>query len=91
MAGVIYAFGDCEIDSDRYDLRRGGARVPVEPQVFDVLCYLVEHHDRVVTEGELLDSVWRSGSVEAGRPFVMIKTVPARKRSAETAGVGPGC
>ncbi|MEL7210067.1 MAG: winged helix-turn-helix domain-containing protein, partial [Actinomycetota bacterium] len=30
----------------------------VEPQVFDVLAYLVAHRDRVVTKHELLDEVW---------------------------------
>ena len=30
----------------------------VEPQVFDVLTYLIEHRDRVVTKSELLESVW---------------------------------
>src|SRR5262245_27456104 len=36
-ADVIYAFGECELDLDRYQLRRAGAERPVEPQVFDVL------------------------------------------------------
>ena len=35
-----------------------GSSVHVEPQVFDVLAYLVEHRDRVVTKAELLDVVW---------------------------------
>ena len=55
---MTYVFGDREIDLDRYEVRRAGNPVPVEPQVFDVLCYLVEHRDRVVTKEELLDNVW---------------------------------
>jgi class 3 adenylate cyclase/DNA-binding winged helix-turn-helix (wHTH) protein len=55
---MIYRFGTYELDVDRYELRRGGAVVEMEPQVFDVLAYLVAHHDRVVLKAELLDEVW---------------------------------
>lgn len=46
------------LDADRRELRRGGAIVPVEPQVFDLLAYLVCHRDRVVTKDDLLTAVW---------------------------------
>jgi pimeloyl-ACP methyl ester carboxylesterase/DNA-binding winged helix-turn-helix (wHTH) protein len=46
------------LDTTRYELTRRGELVHVEPQVFDVLAYLVEHRDRVVTKVELLDAVW---------------------------------
>lgn len=53
-----YRFDDCELDLDGYELRRGGEVVHVEPQVFDVLAYLVTHRDRVVPKSELLEAVW---------------------------------
>jgi DNA-binding winged helix-turn-helix (wHTH) protein/energy-coupling factor transporter ATP-binding protein EcfA2 len=56
---VIYRFGDCELDDQRLELRRGGVPCHLEPQVFDVLAYLVRHRDRVVSRTELLDEVWR--------------------------------
>src|SRR5262245_56459846 len=55
---MVYLFGDCELDSERRDLRRHGTAVHVEPQVFDVLQYLVRNRDRVVTKDELLQAVW---------------------------------
>jgi DNA-binding winged helix-turn-helix (wHTH) protein/tetratricopeptide (TPR) repeat protein len=55
---VVLRFGDVELDVDAYEIRRAGARVHVEPQVFDVVRYLVTHRDRVVTKAELLDEVW---------------------------------
>jgi DNA-binding winged helix-turn-helix (wHTH) protein len=55
---VRYQFDDCVLDTTRYELTRSGELVHVEPQVFDVLAYLVEHRDRVVTKVELLDAVW---------------------------------
>jgi DNA-binding winged helix-turn-helix (wHTH) protein len=54
---MVLHFGDCEIDLDRFEVRRAGSKVPVEPQVFDVLAHLIEHRDRVVTKHELLDEV----------------------------------
>jgi len=55
---VRYRFGDTELDTTRYHLRRGEEYVHVEPQVFDVLTHLIEHRERVVTKSELLESVW---------------------------------
>ena len=56
--GRVFTFADCELDPDRYELRRGGETVHVEPQVFAVLLLLVRHRDRVVRQAEMLDSVW---------------------------------
>jgi pimeloyl-ACP methyl ester carboxylesterase/DNA-binding winged helix-turn-helix (wHTH) protein len=56
---MIFVFGDCEIDCDRRELRRGGAPVRVEPQVFDVLVQLIRHRNRVVSKDELMQAVWK--------------------------------
>lgn len=55
---MTWAFEDMEIDPDGVELRRAGVRVPVEPQVFEVLTYLVAHRDRVVPKAELMDRIW---------------------------------
>lgn len=54
----MYAFGEFFLDVQLYQLRRGELVVPLEPKVFDVLRYLVEHSDRVVTKAELLRALW---------------------------------
>lgn len=59
----MYVFGDFELDTERFQLRRGKDVVPLEPKVFDVLRYLVEHHDRVATKRELLDALWPGETV----------------------------
>src|SRR5690242_17817572 len=46
------------LDVDRRELRRGVEAISVEPQVFDLLVYLVENRDRVVTRDDLIASVW---------------------------------
>jgi TolB-like protein len=53
-----FAFEDFLLDPDRRELRRAGALVAVEPQVFDLINYLVRNRDRVVTKDNLLDAVW---------------------------------
>ena len=55
---AVWQFGDFVLDLPRYELRRNGNVVRVEPQVFDVLTQLVKNHDRVVTKIELFESVW---------------------------------
>src|SRR5271163_1341263 len=55
---MTFTFGDCEIDVDRRELRRAEVPVHVEPQVFDLLVYLVQNRDRVVSKDDLIASVW---------------------------------
>jgi TolB-like protein/cytochrome c-type biogenesis protein CcmH/NrfG len=53
-----YCFEDFTLDARTRELTRGAERVPVEPQVFDVLMLLVRNHDRVVTKDDLIEAVW---------------------------------
>jgi len=46
------------LDPDRRELSRAGQPVALEPQVFDLIGYLVRHRDRVVTRDDLLDAIW---------------------------------
>ena len=55
---MIYSFCDLTLDTGRYVLSSGDNEVPVEPQVFDLLVYLIEHRERVITREELLDKLW---------------------------------
>lgn len=53
-----YRFENAEVDVASFELRVDGEHVAVEPQVFEVLAYLVQHRDRLVPRTELLDEVW---------------------------------
>src|SRR6266571_1452844 len=55
---MTLSFGDYEIDVERRELRRAKTPVHVEPQVFDLLVYLVQNGDRVVSKDDLIASVW---------------------------------
>jgi len=57
-ARVQFLFADHTLDTDRRELRRSGAAIAVEPQVFDLLTYLVQNRERVVSKDDLFASVW---------------------------------
>jgi len=53
-----YRFGRCVLDARARELRRDGKIVPIEHRAFDMLVYLIEHHDRAVAKDELQDAIW---------------------------------
>ena len=53
-----FRFSNHTLDIDRRELLRDRDAVAVEPQVFDLLVYLVENRDRVVSKDDLIASVW---------------------------------
>src|SRR5215813_406329 len=56
---VQFLFEDHILDINRRELYRGPMPIAVEPQVFDLLTYLVQNRDRVVSRDDLIGSVWR--------------------------------
>jgi pimeloyl-ACP methyl ester carboxylesterase/DNA-binding winged helix-turn-helix (wHTH) protein len=75
---LIFVFGDCELDLDRFELTRAGRLRPVEPQVFDLLAVLIRERHRVVPKEELLDTVW-------GNRFVSESALTSRVKAARQA------
>jgi TolB-like protein/cytochrome c-type biogenesis protein CcmH/NrfG len=55
---MILSFSDCEIDVERRELRRARMPVHVEPQVFDLLVFLAQNRERVISKDDLMASVW---------------------------------
>jgi TolB-like protein/DNA-binding winged helix-turn-helix (wHTH) protein len=55
---VIFRFDGYELDPARYELRRDGVAVALEPKVLDLLLYLVRQRERLVGKEELLREVW---------------------------------
>jgi DNA-binding winged helix-turn-helix (wHTH) protein len=51
-------FDEFSLDTDRRELRGPRGLVPLEPQVFDLLAYLIRHRDRVVSKDDLMAAVW---------------------------------
>jgi len=55
---VQFMFSNHVLDTSRQELSCGGEDVPIEPQVFNLLQYLVENRDRVVSKDDLFDKIW---------------------------------
>ena len=55
---MIYVFGAYEFDTDRRVLRLAETPVDIEPKVFDLLTYLIQHHDQFVSREELYAQLW---------------------------------
>jgi TolB-like protein/Tfp pilus assembly protein PilF len=79
---VQFLFADFTLDADKRELRCGAERVTVEPQVLDLLIYLLQNHNRVVSKDDLIASVWGGRIVSDGT--VISRTYAARKAIGDT-------
>lgn len=75
---MIFRFGTHELDVNRFELRKNGHAIAVEPQVFSIIQLLIENRDRMVTKSELVDAIWN------GR-VVSESAISSRVRSARLA------
>lgn len=71
---MIYAFGAYVVDTAACEIRRDGDPVAAEPQVFDLLVYLLENRDRVVTRDEIIARVWHGRIVSEAALSSRIKS-----------------
>ena len=72
---MIFKFAEFELDLENLELRQRGVPRPVEPQVFDLLRYLIEHRGRVVSREELFESIWAGRIVSEATLSSRIKAV----------------
>ena len=79
MKHVRFCFADHVLDVDLRELTRAGEGIAVEPQVFDLLIYLVENRERVVSKDDLIAAVW-------GGRIVSDATIDSRIKAARQAG-----
>src|SRR3954468_15868894 len=73
-----FHFGNHVLDVGRRELRRGSEPIAVEPQVFDLLLYLLQNRDRVASKDDLIASIW-------GGRIVSASTLTSRIKSARNA------
>jgi DNA-binding winged helix-turn-helix (wHTH) protein len=55
---MLYSFEDFCLDTGRRELRRSGVLISLQPQVFDLLEYLVSNREQVVGKDDLLTAIW---------------------------------
>jgi TolB-like protein/DNA-binding winged helix-turn-helix (wHTH) protein len=54
----VYRFDDFVVDPESWRLSRDGQEIHLEPVVLELLSYLISHRDRLVSQQELMDTVW---------------------------------
>jgi DNA-binding winged helix-turn-helix (wHTH) protein/predicted ATPase len=52
-----YTLGDYTLDTQRYELRHAGTPLKLQPKIVDLLAYLIQHRNRVVTRQELFEAL----------------------------------
>jgi TolB-like protein len=55
---MLYLFDDYALDTDRREVLKADRPIAVQPQVFDVLAFLIANRGRVVSKDEIIEAVW---------------------------------
>ncbi len=64
-----FRVGDWDVDPTSCRVTRGDREVPIEPLLMDVLVYLADHRDEVVSGDRLVDEVWTARIVADGAVY----------------------
>lgn len=56
---MLFRFENFTLDPGRRELRADGAEISVEPQVFDLLEFLIRRRDEVVSRDDLIEHIWK--------------------------------
>src|SRR5690348_11793756 len=83
---MLFEFSEFELDLERYELRRAGKPIRLQPRIFDLLSYLVENRERIVGKEELLNALWRGEHVnKTAVPWAMSRARKALGQSLHAA------
>ena len=82
---MTFQFGEFELSLERYELRRNGVVLHVEPLVFDLISVLAANPGRVVTREEIVERVWQGRAVSEATIDGCVKS--ARRVLGDTRGV----
>jgi TolB-like protein/Tfp pilus assembly protein PilF len=82
-ATLLYLFENFTLDSDRREVRRGATLISIEPQVFDLLEYLIRNRERVVSKDDLVASIWQGRAVSDS---TLTTRINAARRAMEDSG-----
>ena len=62
-AKLLYLFENHVLDTDRRELHRGTKPVVIEPQAFDLVAYLIQNRERVVSKDDLIATIWNGRTI----------------------------
>ncbi|MBV1911843.1 MAG: winged helix-turn-helix domain-containing protein, partial [Kangiellaceae bacterium] len=60
---MIYQFNDFQLDPSNFSLHKIGKFIAIEPQVFNLIIYLIENRMRLVTRDEIFENLWSDRDV----------------------------
>jgi DNA-binding winged helix-turn-helix (wHTH) protein/tetratricopeptide (TPR) repeat protein len=60
MGHITHSTGDVELDLGRYELRRSGRRIRIEKKPMELLIFLLERREQMVSREEIVKRLWRS-------------------------------
>jgi TolB-like protein/Tfp pilus assembly protein PilF len=72
---MLFSFDNFMLDTDRRELRGKAGLIDIEPQVFDLLVYLIRNRDRVVSKDDILAAVWEGRIVSESALTTRINSV----------------
>ena len=71
----VIRFGTYELDTARFELRKAGVQIAVEPQAFDLMAYLAKNNERTVSKKEIRAEIWNNRIVSEAALSSQIKAV----------------
>src|SRR5215813_3751199 len=74
---LLFLFDEFSLDTDRRELRGPAGLIGLEPQVFDLLAYLIRNRDRVVSKDDIIAAVWNGRIVSESTLTTRINAVRA--------------
>ena len=60
MGPAKQVIGEVELDLGRYELRRSGRRIKIEKKPMELLIFLLERREQMVSRDEIVKRLWRS-------------------------------
>ena len=60
MGQTKHSMGEVEVDLGRYELRRSGRRIKLEKKPMDLLIFLLERREQLVSRDDIVKKLWRS-------------------------------
>src|SRR5947209_14246085 len=81
-----YIFGECELDTERYELRRRGQVVALEPLALRVLAYFVQHPGQAVAKGDLFQAFWPGAAAESYKEYSLRNCLTKIRQAVGDAG-----
>src|SRR5262245_33445110 len=85
-SGMRYVFGECELNTERYELRRRGQVVALEPLALRVLAYFVQHSGQAVAKGDLFQAFWPGATEESYKEYSLRNCLTKIRQAVGDAG-----